>query len=882
MRDVSRRAWLTRIVSTAGGLLAIGLLVIILVVVGKPIVARRTASGAPHPSTTPLQQAPLPSPTESTARAAPTPNAVDVLMPAETPSGARTRGLLTPTPVGAWISLSPDSGPPGTLVEVQGYLPNGPSPDQVAGNPVLGQATVCWTGCLSGFKEEAITVRWSSTEPGHFTMHVRVPAAPWLAANGPRALTPGDYAVGIQCLAPAAPKAKGPDFVPCGMQPAQATTTFHLTGPVPTLCANGPCAHLSFSPNQGPPGTIVQISGWAPLTGLFLDRPRGYTLVLQAEVQPGGNSSPEHEKASFPPSLGQVQQDENGNLSGSFQVPESMPSLGRLTPGRYTLALESFYPGAATTATPVAGATVVAMPDKQSRPSERITLAPTTFTITAASSWASLGPVAPLWSDWSAPFYAGPALIGDPTDPRRLAYCTAGGIRVSSDGGSTWTTIPTTGIIAALAPTPFQLFQPGALPPTCSAIILDPSYPRSFFATFAVLKKPQPSPPPENLVGLITTDGGQTWRVVPAPPGHTDEQFGGFQVAAEAVVALFHDNASTPGPVPFVAEVTTDGGRTWTTAHLPCPSRGPCARWGAAPSFVGGMGASYPQSIEVSSDGGQHWTTPTWPSQVEVRQGSSELVALSPTEVVLLSGSAPFPFLFSHDGGQTWEDIALPGLGPASEGVSQYPGLQMLPSGSLLTRGENPDYGWLMLTPGASQWCEVAGASPPASATSFRAIGDRLWWIQPGNTPAEPPTVGSVAISNLQCGQSISPRYLTPAPTPAIAPEDALRVVLDSPSVKGSSLFAIFPRRMSKQPCSIHGGGPAPGIAISGICATIVQVKGELDEVDFVESWNAKDFHAANDAAAGWLSHTWMFVVDRRGTIVKQAETGAVPPQEAK
>lgn len=61
MEDVSWQTRLARIASTLGGLLALGLLVVVLVVMGKPIVAQRTASGATPRSTQPPEQATHPS-----------------------------------------------------------------------------------------------------------------------------------------------------------------------------------------------------------------------------------------------------------------------------------------------------------------------------------------------------------------------------------------------------------------------------------------------------------------------------------------------------------------------------------------------------------------------------------------------------------------------------------------------------------------------------------------------------------------------------------------------------------------------------------------------------------------------------------------------------
>ena len=200
-------------------------------------------------------------------------------------------------------------------------------------------------------------------------------------------------------------------------------------------------------------------------------------------------------------------------------------------------------------------------------------------------------------------------------------------------------------------------------------------------------------------------------------------------------------------------------------------------------------------------------------------KGGSVLGALSPSEIALVSGASPYPLIVSHDGGQTWADVALPSLGTGSGDLSQLSGLQLLPNGALLAHGDSGP-GWLLLAAGASRWCTVTGASLPASVTAFWAIGDRLWWVQAASGPNQAPTVGSVAVSALQCGQAIPTRHLTPVATttgPALAPTAALRVVLDSPGVKGSSLFAMFPTRIRKQPCTIHRSGPAPGSTISGI-----------------------------------------------------------------
>lgn len=217
----------------------------------------------------------------------------------------------TATPTGSWISLSPASGPPGTIVEVHGYVPHAPTPHIVNGQAEPSHGNGCWDGCPNGLREDALPLIWSTTQPGHFTMPFVVPSAPWVTADGAHSLTPGDYTIGVTCLIPPTVAKKGPGFVPCDQRPTAATTTFHLTGPGSPRCQTAPCAQLTLSPDHGPPGTEVQVSGWAPLNDIIGNQPFVYNLVIENS---GSN-------ASVPFQLASVQQDLDGSIHGTARQP---------------------------------------------------------------------------------------------------------------------------------------------------------------------------------------------------------------------------------------------------------------------------------------------------------------------------------------------------------------------------------------------------------------------------------------------------------------------------------------------------------------------------------------------------------------------------------
>jgi hypothetical protein len=637
----------------------------------------------------------------------------------------------SPTVSGAFLTLEPDTGPPGTTARGSGYLPGGPSAEQAKNNFAFQNATVCWGECPAGLSMEDVPVQWSASQPGEFTLDFTVPAVPWLAADGAHPLVPGDYTVGVLCLAPAQ---RG-----CLLGGPQVAAVFHLVGPTPSECKQGPCGQLQLIPPDGVPGTLVQVERWAPLNDIIDNTPFGYSLLLES-------SGP----ASQAPQITSVQQALDGSITGSFRVPLAWPGLGLFQPGPYTLTLQAIFLNTSPAVTETLPGGIRILPLSKAGAVE-VLLAPATLTIAAAPAWTSLGQMQPLVFQDSARLYT-PAITFDPVDSKRIAYCAPGNIQLSTDGGTTWSPISTAGAVQVASTTDYPFFTGGSPgEAACHSVTLDPNHPDSFYAIFQAAKKPYGAPP-IFFIGYLTTDAGKTWQVVPQPQGYTIDQFGGFRAVESAVQALFAGQPSGPEQAPpFVVGQTTDGGRTWAPADLTCPASGPCIRWGAAPSQIGGMGAGYPQAIETSTDGGQTWTTPAWPTQVTLNFGPSQLAALSDSTVALLSPGDDYPFRVSRDAGQTWEVMALPTLIGGDGNTPLYPALQMLPNGTLLAQSQS-DGTWQMLLPGASHWCAIAGTALPSTPDLFITIGDRLWWLESSDTPNGVPTPKSVLGSDLHCG----------------------------------------------------------------------------------------------------------------------------------
>ena len=629
---------------------------------------------------------------------------------------------------GAWLRLSPDSGPPGTLVTLTGYLPaDAATPPS---GPAAESGVVCWDGCAAGLNISP-TWHWTglATSPTVsaavpppaavplFKTTFTVPAIPWLTAAGPHPLTPGAYAVGIRCAGRVAPG--------CILRGPEASATFYLTGSgavQPLECAAGAaCARLAVEPAAAALGTKVAVTGWAPLTS------GGYHLVLS----PGTIA------------VADVSQDASGALTATFAVPDSVDDNQVIAPGPHTLSLEYTFGGGG-------------------QPSHTVTVSQATLTVKPASTWASLGMLHPLWVAASQPVDAA-VVRGASAASGPVAVCARGtGIRWTADGGRTWTDVPTAAAVPVAAGTKyvFQLGSSAQVPASaCASVLPDSRHPGSFYATFDLVAAACDCAPPYIAVGYVTTDQGAHWRPVPPPPGFTEGDFGGFQVRGDAVQALFSNGELLrAGQAPHMAVVqSTDGGVTWTAAPLGCPASGPCVRLGARPSNISTCMAEIVRTLFSSSDGGSGWRALRTIDECS-GAGATDVAAVGPSALLLLraelpasGGQAPLMAAqVSHDGGATWTVVAIP---PLPEAAAAYHGAGIrsatfLPDGAIAA----PDGTALeLLAPGAATWCPAAGVTLPRGAGGFTVAGGSYWWTTVAPAAVELVQPGSVPLSALRC-----------------------------------------------------------------------------------------------------------------------------------
>lgn len=339
-------------------------------------------------------------------------------------------------------------------------------------------------------------------------------------------------------------------------------------------------------------------------------------------------------------------------------------------------------------------------------------------------------------------------------NPRRLAYCASGGIQRTTDGGQTWTRVPTDAVTSLAASTPYPIASLRGAAPACQSVTLDSLNPDAFFAVFEAVKAPQDAPPPWYATGYYTRDAGQSWQAVP-PATDPTLQFRGFMSDANGVQALFAPApAGPPGQdaAPPIIESTSDGGQSWHEAGFDCPALGSCVRFGAPPTEIGSCNMhGYGQQLLVSADGGQTWAVPAGARAVNACQ-PNELAILSETDVLLLapgidelSGEGA-PTRLSRDGGQTFVPLTLPD-GPDPSGAFE---LKMLPDGRLLALFSGQDWTWLLLEPDENHWCTIAGGQLPNAPVPLRVVADRLWWLLDG-------TPHSMAFADLACAMPLVP-----------------------------------------------------------------------------------------------------------------------------
>ena len=552
-------------------------------------------------------------------------------------------------------------------------------------------ATLCWDGCLTGLDEQGVPIYWSS--PTRFSATLVVPDAPWLTSRGASVsvhpLTSGRYVIGIQCLTPTSG---------CALAPAESSTSIRLRAPTPTTCVSGEsCASLQLSSSAATPGSIVTVSGWAPLQSL-IGQPFGFNLSV----------APAARGARYP------------NLSFSQT----------LKGGGFTVAL-----------------------------------APQILHVKPSPTWASLGHVGYLAATWS-----GPSVVTPDPSTNRIGWCVASGLRIT--GTAAPVVVPSSTVAAALRGSALTMLGTATPTPPCATVQLDPRYPHTLYAGFDA--EVGGSAPPVYLVGLYTSNGGATWRMVPTPAHTTPQDFAGYATDARGVVALFDDStnygtsSSPPGTVHGVVstEVTSNGGASWTHSTLSCPGRGPCVTFG--PYLIGNCAMNATAQPVLIGPAGANLRSPvTWtssPSAPSVNNCfSQQLVATSGRDLLLLDPGSQYPMLRSTDSGRSWSDVSLPRIPGTTFGYNTSPGSDSLvfaPDGSLfaaVAAPGTPRQELFRLTPGARSWCQVPGAFASVHTSTtvgpLRVTATSLLWsetVYPNDAPATS-SLHVVPLSTLRC-----------------------------------------------------------------------------------------------------------------------------------
>jgi hypothetical protein len=387
-----------------------------------------------------------------------------------------------------------------------------------------------------------------------------------------------------------------------------------------------------------------------------------------------------------------------------------------------------------------------------------VVLTPTPLRIGPSPPWADLGKVSYLSST-----YSGPTSVDPATNSPLVAWCEPSGVVIT--GGATPVKIPVLGVRQALRGSMLQLFSHAATPGQCIAVQLDPRYRDSVYAGFGTAQGN--SIPPVYVAPLYTTNAGATWHTVPIPKGLSIEDFGGFTTEGNEVAALFNSSNSYNQNVPqgttngyATAEVTSNGGASWTTATLGCPASGPCVTFGPYPTSHCGMSNAF-QALLVGPSRATpasrvRWRYSTWVSTVN-SCFAQQLVVSSPRVVFLLDPSSEYPLLRSTDGGQTWSNWEIPPNPAANYGPDSAPmtnSLVLSPDGSLfasITTPAGDSQHLYRLYPGATSWCQIPDAFGAANPQRIeigplRVDATDLLWSQ-----SSPSSMHVESFSKLKC-----------------------------------------------------------------------------------------------------------------------------------
>ena len=594
------------------------------------------------------------------------------------------------------FTLTPSSGPPGTTVTITGYVAAMHSATTGQRSQARFGGDIRFGGLARGLDISANDLHWSTRRPGHFTAAFQVPKTAWLAPSGAQRLTPGPVTVSVRCL--------GPIAQGCAVGPAQGQATFTVTGPVAAAPAH---AYLTFSPAHAVPGQEVAVTGWAPLTNIISGLgPFGYELVW-------GSSTMQ---------VATIHQNVAGNLFGHFTVPAYVNSQPVAT-GPVTLTLLYMFMSNKGAVSKGSGT--------KSLPPE-VTLAPTPFAVSAGLSWSAVR---------SAPvrFSARPSSLS--VAGSEVTTPGVNGTSLLAGSPSALTSVPLAGIASQASRLGYPVTGGGTVRVASTHVLA--SFPQSLFISVDTAPPPYGGGPPIFYSPFYSTDGGGSWHPVPIPPGMTFGSFAGYRAVGPREYALWTKGSTT------ATEFTANGGATWTSGPLVCPTAGPCLLLGPGPTNNPGMGALVIQTVWRQNHSHQ-WVQST---QGNIGLAPMQLVGLANGDALLIDSERAYPVEMTTNGGRTWQSVALPNPPGASAqgGGNVYQALMMLPGGSLvgssLSNAGSPV--WNVLSPGASRWRTIPASVLPSDAQGLAVANGRLWWYTPGAGATSPPQVQSASPGSL-------------------------------------------------------------------------------------------------------------------------------------
>ncbi|PSR20569.1 MAG: hypothetical protein C7B45_14350 [Sulfobacillus acidophilus] len=499
-------------------------------------------------------------------------------------------------PSHAFITLSPDAGPPGTVVTLHGFIPSMKNmPVKTADQNATGN--LAFGGFSIGLEYAAIDGTWSATDPGHFVGHFTVPKTAWLTPHGIHDLKDGSYVVAINCFVFGA-AVKG-----CSADPDQAQATFTLTHVSSTTT---PAPYLHLSPDPAKPGQTVHVSGWAPLTEI-IGVPFPYNFTWSQEGQ------------SFTPVNGTLSQSLTGKLSGSFEVPVTNAGHGLAHVG-----LQYYFSQLNTT----------------------ISLAATPFHVQAPLNWADLAiPHTVVSASNAEPIAKSGSFMALPSQ-------NPGVILVSHNGARSWQTLHVTGIGQVSEQLGYPVdWQQGQKSPEVSSALVDQRFPDSLFITTAAILKQYKSAPPIFYTPYESTDNGAHWRPVPIPHGFTQGDFGGFFTSSGRVEATWVRASS------IAIEVTSNGGVSWHRSALLPLNHGLPVQFGPFADQYPGMGADI--NDPVLRQDHHRWVTSTTVEATVAAAPASQLDRLR-EGTLLLNPQSPYDAEITTNRGISWQYVSLP------------------------------------------------------------------------------------------------------------------------------------------------------------------------------------------------------------------------------